>query len=68
MKKVQRLENGFYIVDTISTSKDANGNDVQVVSQTNSLSIEEVNFFVEKAQSELDMWLDVVSQIEGLDA
>ena len=68
MKKVEREENGFYIVSTISTVKDANGNDVQVVSQTNSLSIEEVNFFVEKAQSDLDMWLDVVTQISILDA
>ena len=68
MKKVLKIENGRYIVHTISTVKDANGNDVQVVSHTNSLSIEEVNFFVEKAQSDLDMWIDVVTQIEVLDA
>ena len=68
MKKVLKIENGRYVVHTIEAVKDANGNDVQIITSTNSLSIEEVNFFVEKAQSELDVWLDVVTQIQALDA
>ena len=67
MKKVE-LANGIYNIYRIETVKDANDNDVSVKVLENSLTLEQVNYHKDQAQEALNVWLDVVSQIEILDA